>query len=129
MFKSLTHIVPGILGFTCALLPMYAFASSSAAGVPVLEPLCASMPTITVVGGPYEILMRYFSCISGFLYDIAVGACVLWVLVGGVKIIISGGDGDMFSQGKNAIFSSITALVILLFSPVLLKFLNGSAYS
>jgi hypothetical protein len=101
-----------------------------AADMAYIEPLCSNSPGIRANAGAFGVMLDYFSCISSFLYDIAVGVCVLWVLFGGIKMIASGGDNsDLYGKGKDHIVSAISALVVLFFAPVLLRYINGSAYS
>lgn len=95
----------------------------------LLQPLSSSCGNVFSRTGPLEVLLGYFACSTGFIYDIAVGFCVLWVLVGGIQIIISGDNTEWYNRGKSIIFASIGGLLVLILAPVILRFLNSAFYT
>jgi hypothetical protein len=68
--------------------------------------------------------MNYFADISGWLFEVAVGFCVLWILIGGYFIMISGSDGGKRSTGKSMITWAIIGLLIINFAGFVLRLLN-----
>ena len=68
--------------------------------------------------------MAYFSDISGWLFEVAVGFCILWILIGGYMIMISGSDGGRRSTGKSMITWAIIGLLIINFAGFILRLLN-----
>jgi hypothetical protein len=120
--KQYLPVLPVAFGILVALVPAVAYA----ADVKLLQPLCGS-PTVSGTG-PFDIMFAYFNCAGIWLYDIAIGVCVLWVLVGGIHIIVSGDNSELYSRGKSYIIGSISGLLLLIFAPVVLRFINGGFY-
>lgn len=100
-------------------------ASAQAANEDLLQPLSDGCTNIFTNGAQsFEILLNYIGCSTQFLYDAAVGFCVLWVVVGGIQIIISGDNTEWYNRGKSVMIASIGGLLTLLLAPVILRFLN-----
>lgn len=109
---------------------LFTFFIKSANAQDLIEPLGDGCPDLFGASSePFEILMRYIQCSGQFIYDIALGFCVLWVVIGGVQIIISGDNTEWLNRGKSIIFASIGGLMTLLLAPVILRFLNVSFYT
>jgi hypothetical protein len=104
------------------LTPVISFAQ----GITLMAPLCGS-DTIAFEPG-LGMLFSYFNCGISWLYNIGIGACVLWTLIGGVHIIVSGDNSELYSKGKNYMIGSITGLLLLIFAPVFLRFINSSFF-
>ena len=57
------------------------------------------------------------------IFSIVVGAIsVLMIIIGGFRYIISGGDSNGVTAGKNTILYAIVGLVIVLFAQVIVRF-------
>lgn len=96
--------------------------------IPLLQPLpgCSSIPIHT---DGFGTMFAYFNCAVHWLYNIGIGVCVLWTLIGGICIIVSGDNTEMYSRGKNYIIGSVSGLLMLIFAPTVLRFLNGSFFT
>ena len=104
--------------------------SSCASGnICMIQPLGSTCSTGIPTGTGFEIMFHYFGCVAPWLYDLAIGICVLWVLVGGIQIIISGDNTGWYDRGKNIIIASIVGLLMLIFAPVILRFLNNAFFT
>ena len=91
--------------------------------VPLLAPL-GEEDEIEVSEGAGT-LIAYFNSASNWMLSVAVGFCVIWVVIGGIKIMISGGDSGKREEGRSHIFWAITGLVMLLFAGFILRSLNS----
>ena len=57
------------------------------------------------------------------VFSIVVGAVsVIMIIIGGFRYIISGGDSNAVTGGKNTILYAIVGLVIVLFAQVIVRF-------
>lgn len=100
---------------------------SEAATVTLIEPLCGQS---TISGnGAWDLMLSYFNCAVIWLYDIAIGVSVLWTLIGGICIIISGDNSSLYERGKNYMIGSISGLLMLIFAPVILRFVNSGFFT
>lgn len=105
-----------------------AYASSTVLrnSVELLEPL-GSMTSVPIVGGAPAgtgTWLIYFQSAAPWLYDVAIGICVLWCLFAGIMIIIAGEDQKV-SEAQGKMVAAIGGLVILTFAPVILRTLNS----
>lgn len=69
--------------------------------------------------------IEYFNQSSDWLFRVAVGFTVMWVLIGGVMFIISGNNQSRRSEAITRISSALIGLLILLFAGVILRTLNS----
>jgi len=92
-------------------------------GIPLLEKI-GSLSNVPVTQG-FGTLLTYINDIADWLLLVAGGICVLWVLVGGMQMMLSGLDNSLQSKGKESMKWAIIGLVILLFSGFILRTLNS----
>lgn len=109
------------------------FAASSAGNLDTAEPIKLLAPlddstTTIAVSDPLGAWFKYFEISAGWLYDVAIGFCVLWVLIGGFQVMISGDDATKRGEGFDKMQSAIFGLVMLIFAPVILRFLNNNFF-
>jgi hypothetical protein len=92
-------------------------------GVSLIQPLNdalnASLPSSS------SIFLDYFNMSVGWLFRVAVGFTVMWVLIGGVMFLTSGNNQGRRSEAISRMTWSITGLIILLFAGVILRTLNS----
>jgi Type IV secretion system pilin len=122
MKSSLRQLLWLLMIVTCTM-PVI----SEAASVTLIEPLCGQSQISG--NGAWDLMLAYFNCAVIWLYDIAIGVCVLWTLVGGICIIISGDNSSLYERGKNYIIGSISGLLMLIFAPVILRFVNSGFFT
>ena len=108
--------------------------TARALAVNVLDPACNSTPDATLckdntsqdksnnsIYGPNGILTKVASILS-----IIVGVvCVIAIIVGGLRYILSGGDSQQAASAKNAILYAIVGLVVTIAARAILVFVLG----
>ncbi|OIO54965.1 hypothetical protein AUJ46_02010 [Candidatus Peregrinibacteria bacterium CG1_02_54_53] len=92
-------------------------------GIDLLAPL-GSQTNIPVQPG-FGTFLTYFNDAGAWLVYVAMGICVLWVLLGGFMIMLSGADSSLRSKGMSHMRWAITGMVILLFIGFILRTLNS----
>lgn len=70
--------------------------------------------------------MGTLNAILGVLYSIAGALAVVFVIIGGVRYTLSGGDSSKIAQAKNTILYAIVGLVIVLLAFTITNFILGS---
>ncbi len=95
------------------------------ADVPLIQPLgaLAAIPTMPGVG----MFLTYFNSAVPWLFDVAIGFCAIWVVIGGIRIMASAGGGEK-GEGINNIKYAVGGLLILIFAGTILKTLNNFFY-
>ena len=92
-------------------------------GIDLLAPL-GNQNNIPVQSG-FGTFLTYFNDAGTWLMYVAMGLCVLWVLLGGFMIMLSGADSGLRSKGIGHMRWAITGLVILAFAGFILRTLNS----
>ncbi len=129
-----TAFLAVMFAFICSATPVVIAAGEDGENKAVADEIHLLQPisggdTIPIKPGVGTWLL-YFERAGSWLYKIAVGFCVIWVLIGGMQIMIMGGyDSSKRSEGFDKIKSSIIGLVILSFSGAILKTLNSLFYT
>lgn len=96
--------------------------------VPLVQPL-GSDNTVGVLPGAGTFI-AYFNGFSGWLFTIAVGFCLIWVVIGSFMIMMSGGpSGSMMGTGKEMIKWAIIGLVLLNFAGFILRTLDSAHFT
>lgn len=92
----------------------------------LLEPISGS-PTISASSdiGPF---FDYFDTVWPWLLGMAYGIAVLQALVGGIQIMLSGGDSGKREEGKNRLLWSLAGLLMISLSGLILQTLNSTFY-
>ncbi len=91
--------------------------------IPLIQPL-GSRDRLTVKPGA-ETFIDYFNDASSLLLTVAIGFCVLWILIGSYCIMVSGSDGGKRSTGTSMITWAIIGLIIVNFAGFFLRTLNS----
>lgn len=95
-------------------------------GIELMEPI-GSQTNVTVTRG-FGTLLSYFNDISSWLVLVVGGICVLWVLIGGFRIMLSGYDSSQRSKGMEEMKWAIAGLAILFFAGFILRTLNSQFF-
>ncbi len=90
--------------------------------VDLLEPIGG--PTEIDVGPGLTTWYNYFNSALPWLYTVAVGLCLLWMLYGGYLIMISSDQADKRAAGKAKMIGAILGIVVLSFTGSILRILN-----
>lgn len=91
--------------------------------VPLIQQLGAS--DHIVVQPLVGTFIDYFNEAVPLLMTLAVGFCVLWILIGSYKVMVSGSNGGMRTEGKNIIMWAIIGLILVNFAGFFLRTLNN----
>jgi len=92
-------------------------------GIDLLAPL-GNQTNIAVQSG-FGTFLTYFNDAAAWLIYVAMGVCVLWVLLGGFEIMLSAVDSGKREKGKSHMMWAIIGMVILLFAGFILRTLNS----
>lgn len=91
----------------------------------LLEPLDDTTTQITpTTGQPFEVFKQYFDISWPLIIGSAAGIAVLWAIVAGIEIMLSGSDTGMRDRGKNHLYSAIAGLLLVGLSGMILQILN-----
>lgn len=118
-------------GLLLVIFPVLVFVSSvpvvlaqpKQGEIKLLEPISGGK-TITASPGAGTFI-EYFNRASNWILAVAVGFCVIWVLIGGFMIMVSGSDSGMRSKGQDHIKWALIGLVMLMFAGFILRTLNS----
>ena len=97
--------------------------------VKLVKPLDPGTTEITIHSGAQALQtwLDYFETAAAWLFYVAVGVCLIWILLGGYMVMtagITGGDQKV-SEGWGRIRTAITGVLLLLFSGFILRTLNN----
>lgn len=110
-----------------------AFATSSDM---IVRPQVTILEQLTPTGGATTLpasatastglpIFAYFLASRNFIFGLAIGFCVLWVLIGGIFIMVSGDNQANREKGIGMMKSAIMGLIILIFAGTILRALNS----
>jgi len=91
--------------------------------IELLEPISGG--NTIPIGPGVDTWINYFNSAFSWLYDIAVGICILWLLYGGIQIMISSDQADKRAAGKSKMTGAIIGIVVLSFAGTILRMLNN----
>lgn len=91
--------------------------------IPLIQPL--GPKSVLQVKPGAKTFIDYFNEASNLLLTVAIGFCVLWILIGSYLIMISGSDGGKRSTGTSIITWAIIGLIIVNFAGFFLRTLNN----
>lgn len=94
----------------------------NAGTVPLIEPL-GGATSIPILPG-FGTFLTYFNSSVGWIFQVAVGFTVVWVLIGGFLYMTSGNNQSQRSAAISRMTWAIAGLLILLFAGFLLRTLN-----
>ncbi len=123
-------LLSGLLVLATFAVPFAVFAQGQVGvpqrdqkGIELLAPL-GNQTHIPVQSG-FGTFLSYFNDAAAWLIYVSMGICVLWVLLGGFMIMLSGADSGLRAKGIGHMRWAITGLVILLFAGFILRTLNS----
>ncbi len=93
----------------------------------LLEPVNPSLREITPQPG-LSMFYQYFNATWPWVLGSAAGIAVLWALIGGIQIMLSGDNTGMRSDGTNRLLWALAGLLIIGLAGVILSTLNPLAY-
>jgi len=94
--------------------------------VPLLQPLGGA--TSITIGPGYYTFLNYFNDAVGWIFQVAVGFTVVWVLIGGFLYMTSGNNQSQRGAAISRMTWAIGGLLILLFAGFILRTLNNIFY-
>jgi len=101
--------------------------SQDTGSVPLLQPLSPGVFSIPVISGglPAATFIEYFNQSRSWIFQVAVGFTVVWVLIGGFLYMTSGNNQSRRTEAISRMTWAITGLLMLLFAGFLLRTLNN----
>ena len=95
----------------------------------LLEPLGDEDTVRIEVSGPgdgrVKTWLNYMGPAMEWVFNVAIGIAVLWVLIGGIMIMIAGDDASKRQNGIGMMKNAILGLVVLIFAGLILRMLNS----
>ncbi len=100
------------------LLPLFA-----------ISPVSAQDPCVAVPGGcaPVNVLLNFVQALGELLVNVAAGAAVLFVVWGGMQMIVNFGDEGKMTQGKNSVIYALIGFGLVLASQSIVAFVQVQA--
>lgn len=95
--------------------------------IKLLEPIDGNY-CMTPSAGPLGGFYKYFNSLYGFVVGTAAGIAILWGIAGGASMILNAGDQGKYEEGKQWLINAMIGLLIVIFSAVILNFLNPNAF-
>jgi hypothetical protein len=96
-------------------------------GIPLLEPVGNVKEIPNGLQGLGAVFF-YFNLLWPWLLGVAGGMCVLMTVMGGIQIILSGGDPGKREEGTSRFLWSLAGLLVIIFAGLVLRTLNPSFY-
>ena len=84
--------------------------------------------SVSYGNGGLDIFFNYFNSFWPWLLGVAAGIGVLWGVVGGFMVMMSGGSSDLYTRGKERITWALIGLSMLALAGFILKVLNPNAF-
>lgn len=84
---------------------------------------------VTTGTRPLDLFEWYVSRIYRWIVGSAAGIAILWGVIGGASMIMYAGDQGKYSEGKQKLINSLIGLFIIIFSVMILNFLNPVAFA
>ncbi len=121
-----------ISGFVQALLslivPVVLAADACGPGtIRMLEPL-GGVRCLPVGAGPLGAVYTYFNLFYPWIVGVCAGVAILWGIAGGANMILNAGDSGKYEEGKQWLLNAMIGLFIIIFSAMIMNFLNPSFY-
>ncbi|MDD3897034.1 MAG: hypothetical protein PHU04_04350 [Candidatus Peribacteraceae bacterium] len=73
--------------------------------------------------------LAYFESAYAWIYEVAVGICIIWMLIGGIQVMTSSDQADKRQSGITKMKASITGLIVFIFAGPILRFLNDMFFT
>ena len=118
--KTLLH------SFSSLVSTLWAMPLALAADIQLMEPVggCDKLTPKPGLGT----FFGYFNLLWPWLIGTAAGIAVLMALVGGLQVIMSGGDQSKKQEGLDRLKNALLGLLMLVFAGVILRVLNPSFF-
>lgn len=89
----------------------------------MLEPVTPAAARFAPSAG-IGILYQYFNAVWPWVLGSAAGIAVLWSLIGGIQIMLSGDNTGMRSAGQERLLWALAGLIMIALAGVILTTLN-----
>lgn len=95
--------------------------------IKLLEPIDGNhcLSTGSSVTGAFDV---YFSMLFPWVVGVSAGIAILWGVAGGANMLLNAGDSGKYEEGRQWLLSSMVGLFIIIFSAMILNFLNPSFF-
>ncbi len=116
------------LGLYVASVPLITHAQGGGScpnPLKLLEPLPDGRTEFCPSSNPFGVINDYLRPILSWMVGIAAGLAILMIVIGGLQIIMSGGNDSKIGEGKKRVTEAILGLLLLVFSATILYFLNS----
>ena len=101
--------------------------SCPAGTIKLLEPI-NGLGCMPVGSGPLGSFYAYFGVLYPWIVGTSAGMAILWGVIGGAEMILNAGEQGKYEEGKQKLMNSMIGLLIIIFSGMILNFLNPSFY-
>ena len=91
----------------------------------LLEPLPDGTYYFCPSSNPFGVINDYLRPVLSWMVGMAAGLAILMIVIGGLQIIMSGGNDSKIGEGKKRVTEAILGLLLLVFSATILYFLNS----
>ena len=125
--KPIRFLISLAVVLLAVLLPVLAFAQVNC--IKLLVPLPCGTTCIDTGGGPMGLIQAYVRCIYPWVVGTAAGIAVLWTILSGAALILYAGNDSKRSEAKGWFTSSLIGLFIVLFSAMIMNFINPLFFS
>ena len=78
--------------------------------------------------GPFGLLYSYLSLIYAYMSGLIVGIAVLFIVMGGIQISMSGGEESKVTEGKNRIKKAIIGIILWFTASIILYTINPTFF-
>ncbi len=128
LYRHLAYYVAAFCAFGWRVV---AFADDESPLLPKDHPIYLLQPLddqtqeiLPVDGKPFRAFQDYFAMSWPWVIGCAAGVAVLWAIVGGMEIMLSGSDSGMRDKGKSRFINALTGLLLIGLSGMILEILN-----
>lgn len=99
--------------------------------VDLLEPF-GSSSSVSVVCATTSCIfgawIGYYASAASWLFDVAVGICIIWMVVSGLRIIVSGDNTQLRDNAMSQMKASAFGLMLLIFAGPILRAINNVGF-
>ncbi len=79
--------------------------------------------------GPFGLLYGYLGLIYSYMSGLIIGVSVLFVVIGGIQMTVSGGDESKVTEGKARIAKAITGIILWFTASLILYTINPTFFA
>ncbi len=95
--------------------------------IKLLEPI-GGVSCLPVGTGPLGAFYTYFNFLFPWLVGVCAGLAILWGVLGGAQMIFNAGEQGKYDEGKQKLMNAMIGLLLIIFSAMILNFLNPTFY-